>query len=593
MNRTLTKTHTGVVVAIAALLLVGAMTVLPQSTKALSWGTPMTIDSSSASGANTFQYTSLKLDPNGYPHISYYDATHGSLSYYWVDSTGSHRVTLDGAVNVGQYCSLALGTNGDTVISYYDAANGNLKCLRQGTLISGSSYIQRETVDSTGNVGQYTSLALDTNGNPHISYYDVTNRDLKYAYKDGSGWHIQTVDNSGSDTGQYTSIAVDANGRPHISYYADYNTYSALRYAYKDSSGWHKQTIQQSFSSTGVGDAQEFGQYSSLALDTSGNPHISYDNLQSVMEHISTLMYAYKDSSGWHIEQVDGGGFLGDFRYTSLAFASGASSPCISYYSASSAHAYGTPNDLKYAWKDATGWHTQKVDGTDISGNDVGEYCSLALRSSYPYISYYDATNGALKYVPPGPMFDERPDPPTISTLTVPTTVAKEKLFTVSVTYGGSTRLAHSISWNWGDGTSSTSTTVEEPSGTTLGGGSATHAYATTGVYTVVCTVNGGDGTATKTAMVKVISKDSVAQDVKMFSGTLKSGDFTSKQNYQAYANKLNALAQTIKTGNYIGAQAAITNDLMKRNAQWGKDPAKLNAALTGFTSDLAVLQAE
>ena len=85
-----------------------------------------------------------------------------------------------------------------------------------------------QTIDSAGAVGWNTSIALDTNNYPHISYYDYTNGDLKYAKWTGSSWSIQTVDSAGY-VGDHTSIALDTNNYPHISYRD--NTNYDLKYA--------------------------------------------------------------------------------------------------------------------------------------------------------------------------------------------------------------------------------------------------------------------------------------------------------------------------------------------------------------------------
>jgi hypothetical protein len=191
-------------------------------------------------------YTSIAVHANGDPMISYSDGANTALKFAICDLSESANgncdqsvdwttVAVESAGQVGQFTSITLGDNGDPMISYYDITNEDLKFAICDLSESANGNCDQSVdwttvaVDSAGAVGEYTSIAVDANGNLTISYYDITNEDLRFAICDLSesangncdqsvDWTTTVTVDSAGRVGYYTSIAVDANGNPMISY---------------------------------------------------------------------------------------------------------------------------------------------------------------------------------------------------------------------------------------------------------------------------------------------------------------------------------------------------------------------------------------
>ena len=243
-------------------------------------------------------------------------------------------------------------------------------------------------IDSSG---EYNSIAVDKSGNPHIAYYQVAQSDkdypeLKYAYKDSKGWHIEIVDSTKAGAGFYVSLVLDSSGNPHMVYGEVFgqDTVDKLKYAYKDSTGWHIIILDQN----------SYISYINLVL-YNDQPRISYYN-NSANNGAGELQYMYKNGTKWVIENVTPKSSGG--RWNSLAVDSNGN-PRISYYDIVSGPVQGS---LRYAERTSDGvWKTTIVDGNMLDLLNVGAWNSLALDSSgNPCISYNvnNGTNGSLKY---------------------------------------------------------------------------------------------------------------------------------------------------------------------------------------------------
>ncbi|MFC7780343.1 hypothetical protein [Legionella taurinensis] len=333
----------------------------------------------------TGQYTSMVLDAQGYPTISYYDASEQKLKVAHCFTRTCSRfnsiVTPDAAASIGQYTAVALDSTGKPVVSYYDEANSALKVLHCGNS-SCSAGNTIATPDNTGSVGLYTSVTLDGNDFPVVSYYDAGNGKLKILHCGNAactaGNTMATPDMTGSN-GVQSSIQLNNAGHPVVAYF-DF-TNSSLKIITCGNSACNAGNTTVT-----VDSVADVGRYPSLKLDSNQKPVVSYldatNGKLKVLHCGNTLC-----TSGNSLTSLPANAVAG--YYSSLSLDAN-NIPTISYYDLTNQ----SLNVVRCG--DANCTNNNIINVPDSTGN-VGLYTSLRLdASSNPIVSYYDGSNGNL-----------------------------------------------------------------------------------------------------------------------------------------------------------------------------------------------------
>ncbi len=313
-------------------------------------------------------------------------------------TANDNSITIpDPAHDVGRYTSLALDSAGNPVVSYQERSY-YLKLLHCNDPNCAGGDESVTAPDANGPVGYDTSLELDAQGNPVVSYYhhyayypapDVLeyNDELKVLHCNdpncaGGDESIATPD--ASHAGQYNSLALDSAGNPVVSYFDSWNGDLKVLHCDDPNCGGNE-------SSTTPDSAGRVGAHTSLVLDSVGNPVIAYLGITN--EDLKVMHCNDPNCAGGNesIMSPDTGGQVGEFASLVL---DAAGYPVVSYFDRANENLKLLHcNDANCAGGDDIGI---TVDGKGTTG--VGSSLQLDAADN-PVVAYYNATDQDLLVV--------------------------------------------------------------------------------------------------------------------------------------------------------------------------------------------------
>jgi hypothetical protein len=278
-------------------------------------------ESGFSDGQATGSNISLGVDSSGTPYVAYVDASfnsgYGGVAVKKFNGTAWVNVGQNNMVSAGvaAYPSLAISSSDVPYLAYKNDQMGQIYAKAVKFNNNSGSW---DDIGTDGKVtaanADWISLALNSSDQPFIACLDGNGQAgvLVRTY-DGNSWQdVGSKITSSNDS--YINIALNSSGNPRVGYLNNTNAYPTA--AYNDNSG---PASQWSFYGQSSGfDNNTATSYISLALDTSGNPYLAFqDDPNGSLGRRKTASVITWSNSTWSYvgeSQITSG----EAKYTSL-----------------------------------------------------------------------------------------------------------------------------------------------------------------------------------------------------------------------------------------------------------------------------------
>jgi len=339
------------------------------------------------------QWLSMDTMPDGSPAVSFYDNTKGALAFaigtvkdgkaIWDREEVDGYPGQDGLDpgDRGRYTSLALQEDGVAWITYYDSTNGALRYARRDADGEWETGIAGTGSGPSPDVGKFSSVALNVDGNPVVAFYDVGDAELRFSSWNGTGFSTEVVDEgtdfapvdtggsaeaAEADVGRYANL-VSHGGVEYIAYYDAAN--GQLKLASGSGSGWSVETVDD-----GTETGSKVGAWPDIHFD-GGRMVIAYQDVGN-----GDLRLAQGNPGGnWTLETIDSGSNMG----ADAAVYLDGEVPVVYYFD-------GYNNDIRKATREGNAWSTETVDGDSAA---LGFHIETATNGTDRFVACYDYTN--------------------------------------------------------------------------------------------------------------------------------------------------------------------------------------------------------